>query len=268
VHERRALPYVAPFPYNRTYEGGAPSAGQHRPSLLKIDGLDPVSGIPTINNVCNAPSLVSDGAVEILSRELLDEFEQRLREVGAPVFDRWRPGLTDTEIDDTTASLGLVLPVEPRLWWSWRDGVGFDEPAALRTLGPMWVPLKLTDAIEVAQIEREVQAKWVRDGSQPTSAILWVDSWLPFCGDVSSACLACGCEVGAMEPSPVFYVDGPFNTRPTVARTRSMAELIRVWLQGLDDGLWHIDPKTGGFDTSMASKRAELDEHGNAYGIV
>jgi hypothetical protein len=58
----------------------------------------------------------------VLDDALLDELGGRWRDLGAPISDALRPGLTDAEIGALTAPLGLVLPEEARRWWRWHDG--------------------------------------------------------------------------------------------------------------------------------------------------
>jgi hypothetical protein len=59
---------------------------------------------------------------------------------GAPIVDHLQPGLSDEQMDELTAPLGLSLPVEARRWWGWHDGV---DPASARIqadrmVGPLW----------------------------------------------------------------------------------------------------------------------------------
>src|SRR6202043_3804821 len=58
----------------------------------------------------------------LLDAALLESYAERIRERGVPFDERARPGLSDAEIDETMASVGLVLPLEARVWWSWRNG--------------------------------------------------------------------------------------------------------------------------------------------------
>jgi hypothetical protein len=53
---------------------------------------------------------------------ILGEYDARLREAGVPV-DEWAlPGLSDEQIREALAGLGLALPAEARVWWAWRNG--------------------------------------------------------------------------------------------------------------------------------------------------
>jgi len=59
----------------------------------------------------------------LLTTDLLDRFEARLRGAGAPIVDAWAPGLTDAQIDELVRPLGIDLPKEARVWWRWHNGV-------------------------------------------------------------------------------------------------------------------------------------------------
>lgn len=61
----------------------------------------------------------------------LQEYEQRLRDLGSAVVDRLQPGLTSEQIEALESEFGVRLPAGARAVWAWHDGV-----ALLRQRGP------------------------------------------------------------------------------------------------------------------------------------
>ena len=104
---------------------------------------------------------------ERLSIELLDELEQRWRAQDAPIADQLQPGLSHAAMDALVAPLGLRLPDEPRVWWSWRNGArGAD----------LGVPVgfshdSLQHAVEWAEFHRRLACEVA--GNDPTSMWNW-----------------------------------------------------------------------------------------------
>ena len=56
-------------------------------------------------------------APALLDQALLDQFDARLRALGAAIVDAWAPGLTDDQIDALVCPIGIDLPEEARVWW-------------------------------------------------------------------------------------------------------------------------------------------------------
>jgi hypothetical protein len=66
------------------------------------------------------------GFPPVLDDAGLAEYVERLRSLGVPVDALNEPGLSDAEMDEMTAVIGLVLPGEARVLWRWHDGVPGD----------------------------------------------------------------------------------------------------------------------------------------------
>lgn len=52
-----------------------------------------------------------------LTVELLEELKARWRDLGAPIAEQLRPGLSQEQIDAIVAPLGLHVPSEALVWW-------------------------------------------------------------------------------------------------------------------------------------------------------
>jgi len=75
-----------------------------------------------------------------LSPDMLEAFDERLRRAGARLADRWRPGLSDAQIDELLLPAGIDLPEEARVWWRWHDGQQVAADGTVLTLGGRQFP--------------------------------------------------------------------------------------------------------------------------------
>ena len=73
-------------------------------------------------------------APAILDLALLDQFDARLRALGAAIVDMWAPGLSDDAIDALVGPIGIELPEEARVWWRWHNGVKAGAPRRERCI--------------------------------------------------------------------------------------------------------------------------------------
>ncbi|MET0604090.1 MAG: hypothetical protein ABW167_19055 [Baekduia sp.] len=183
----------------------------------------------------------------LLTVALLEQLEEKLTEINAPVAQLWRPGLAEAEMDALTAEIGISLSIEAKIWWGWHDGVelGAARPWQ-RGIGGGWDALPLAVAVEDTARNRQIAVTIAAENPGFHHAD-WSDSWIALCGDVSHPRLACECAVPAGAPSPVHYYDVSGNMEPGRPKVGSVGELVHVWLDALEDGTWHIDPTTGQF---------------------
>ena len=54
-----------------------------------------------------------------LSFDILDRFRAALKTAGAPLASAIDPGLSDAQIDEVAAELGMAVPPELRTLWRW-----------------------------------------------------------------------------------------------------------------------------------------------------
>jgi cell wall assembly regulator SMI1 len=188
----------------------------------------------------------SPGA-RLLTAELLAALDQRLEELGAPVTQIWRPGLSDDQMDELTGQIGLTLPIEARAWWSWHDGVEHGVIVPQPGIGDGWVPLSLAEAIDNAIFLRRISTSEVAADGYIDRRGEWSMSWIALCGNPSPERLACECDVPTGAPSPAIYFDPEGNDEPERPKAPSLGEVIHIWLDAIEDGTWHIDPTTGDF---------------------
>ncbi len=177
-----------------------------------------------------------------LSTELLGRLESSLLTQDAPVVSRLNPGLSDSEIDELSAQIGLHLPDEARLWWKWHDGASplSDDPYGGNacTVGPQRRIWTLAETITARADELELAKEVEPDDPD----YWWNPSWLPFttaptavdCTPDDDGC----CAVRNTDP-----MWDPNDRGPQVAA--SIGELVELWIYALDNRIWRWDPSIG-----------------------
>lgn len=169
----------------------------------------------------------------------LDQLDAALSAQGAPVVDRWRPGLSDEQIDLATAPLGVKLPAEPRLLWSWHDGADLlesDENGLdLISAGPGNCLAPLHEAVSESTRWRE----WALETEPDDPDSRWQKSWLPFIGEYSV--IDCSGDTGAVSPIRNTH---PFSEPEDYGGIvlPSLGALVLLWIEALETGLWEWDP--------------------------
>jgi cell wall assembly regulator SMI1 len=180
-----------------------------------------------------------------LDTDLLTEYAALLASQGVPT-DQWdRPGLTDAQLDEATAALGLDLPEEARVIWRWHDGI--ESSAGANALGAVGEQLlSIASAVAEAQEHRTLLTKACREmGTEGDPR--YHPGWLPLIGPEYP--LVIDCRVGRNDPSPVRIIswEDP-NPPPVVARSIGevfalWGDLIRMgaWLWNTDSADWEVD---------------------------
>jgi cell wall assembly regulator SMI1 len=185
------------------------------------------------------------GFPPVLDDAGLAEYVERLRFLGVPVDALNEPGLSDAEMDEMVAVIGLVLPGEARVLWRWHDGTPGDGRA--NPLGAFRKRfLRLDEAIACHREYREVVLSVVEGNPD----IRFAPSWLPMFGDQHP--LVIDCAVGVDEPTPLRLIDLEDPDEPFV-RARSLGEAVQMWSNALDRGLWKWDAAKQGWEVDLSS---------------
>lgn len=183
-----------------------------------------------------------------LSLELLEGLEERWRRQGAPLADRLQPGLSRGEIERLMAPLGLQLPHEVELWWSWHNGVAASGAKYLdRAFGPDFAYLPLAEAVEryttMRRIATEVASAPGTEGESADPEFWWQPSWFPILGTGYGAVITCDCARPPESPAPIFSVWWATNEVPNDSAASSFGEAVTWWIEALDTGVWKYDPE-------------------------
>ena len=173
---------------------------------------------------------------DLLTLAQLVELERLLAEHGAPIAENLAAGASDNQLDLLAAPLGIRLPLELRRWWGWHDGVPFDPNtlAVDRLIGPLFQFIGLEEAVRVSE-ENRANAIEI-DPEDPKE--LWGPTWL---GISQVGRVACDCNVGFEEPTPVLDVDYHHTSHPGAVIARSLGEMVGWWIDALQSGAWRYD---------------------------
>jgi len=175
----------------------------------------------------------------ILTTTLLERFYAALDAQQMPIATVLAPGLSDAEIDELTAPLGIALPDELRLLWKWHDGVNAPPPPrdANYGLGPDRWFAPLSKMVEACITWREIAAE-VSETMQT-----WEPTWFPVVlGGVTPAA---DTAVAPDEPTPIHMVDPHLSRWPREPDLPSLGALIEIWTIALEERVIRREPDSG-----------------------
>lgn len=180
-------------------------------------------------------------AAPFLTRGLLSQLADAWTAQGAAIAGQLAPGLSDDEMDELTAPLGVRLPLEARVWWGWHDGVPWrtdGERTTGRELGPGMDYLPLRDAVSQYLRERRNFTQVMGDPEpyRPKSFLTITYRGGP---------IMCDCAVAPGSPTPIYLADShdsqPQDVQNPVAR--SFGEMVTWWIEAMRDDIWHWDSR-------------------------
>jgi len=168
------------------------------------------------------------------------------RERGAPIAELIAAGLSAAAIDDATAPLGLRLPVEARIWFSWHDGVPhWGASSQLTSAG--WMPLPMVDALGQYHQNRRLSVELYEPSIEASPDAAWPPSWFPLAMVPGGDTLAVDCDVPEGHPTPVRAVtwEDVDYARP---KADSLTQAVEMWLRAIDEGLHGYSAEEGWYD--------------------
>ena len=170
----------------------------------------------------------------MLTADLLEAFLASLTRAGFPTVERLYPGLTDEQMDEITAPLGMTLPTEARVWWSRQNGGDKALIASYRYCAP------LEEMVAQAQQSRQLQ----REVSEEVGNTTWNDRLLPLTLDPDTI-FACDCSVapGAPTPISVWIPKDAEDLREPILP--SFGSLVEIWITAIEEGLYQYLPDKG-----------------------
>ena len=181
----------------------------------------------------------------LLGDDLLARLESTLRSLGVPWLDSMSPGLSNAQIDQAMAPLGLEAPLEARRWWHWHDGVEVDEEEShrARSIGPRFEFLPMWSALESHEWQEELARK-----SGTAERGLWRYEWLPIVS-ANGKPITCDCSADPTGLAPIRFVDhhGVAGDRDHVKEpdAPSFGEVVNLWLWAMDVGIYSYDRDDG-----------------------
>jgi cell wall assembly regulator SMI1 len=202
----------------------------------------------------------------VLSDELLARLERSWIAQDAPLLKHLRPGLTDDEITEVTAPLGLSLPSEAVLWWRWHDGVGIEEGLRNvdREVGPgRYEYLPLEQAARRYEEMRAVAEQAAGGSGNPAFMsdrdYWWHPSWFPIAVNVGNQVVTCDCSVRPGSVTPIRVVDWHDDAFDQ-PKTPSFGRMVEWWIEALENGTWRYDAHEQRWvsDASRLSRERDL----------
>jgi hypothetical protein len=182
----------------------------------------------------------------LLDLAMLYAYEERLRTQGLPV-GRWlKPGLTDEEMDEIVAPLGLSLPTEGRVWWGWHDGETVE--GRDKVIRPWRSFLSLAESVRVYRELRSMAEELVEPDIPPLddADYRWNPTWLPITG--IQLPFVIDCSVAEGEPTPIRCIDWQDVDGFFEPRAGSFGQMIIWWMSAIDSGAWRWNPERNQWD--------------------
>lgn len=205
---------------------------------------------------------MADDDTRLLDSDLLTRLEAGWKNHAASIVDHLAPGLTDEEMSEITAPLGLSLPLEARAWWGWHDGVPWRPDGGAtpeRALGPGLEYMPLRDAVEGYLLDRRIFTE-VEGDPEPFRPA----AYFPITR--SSGPILCDCSVPEGAPTPIYYTHTYESRLETMQRpvAASFGEMVTWWIEALADGSWRWDSARECWDLDLE----RLDPLRGASGLV
>lgn len=192
-------------------------------------------------------SILDDGG-GLLTRDLLGELWEALAAAGAPVLEHVQPGVSTEAIEEAMAPVGLRLPDEAFIWWTWQNGTNaFDYDPAYYVV-PQQGLISLDAAIQQRDLSDRINhqvGEEVRALGRGEFDEQWQPSWFPILRTGRSL-IVCDCDVPPHDPTPLHHVayGDVMPAESRVIQASSMGAMVRMWIRALHDGLWQLDPDT------------------------
>lgn len=190
-------------------------------------------------------------AVEVT--QALVGFEARLRDLGVPVVDRLRPGLSREQVERISAEFRVHLSEDAAALWMWHDGdrATYEDDWGVPSLTPFKVFCGLHSALErSARMHRLTWSDTV-DTSEP-----WGPEWDAHFRTQYVILLDAGNHPLTMDCTNPQAADSPtgiYASDEGLGATISLTERIRWWHWALDNGHWLLMPdKTWDIDWTRA----------------
>ncbi|PVU83434.1 hypothetical protein DDP54_11000 [Cellulomonas sp. WB94] len=173
--------------------------------------------------------------------QLLEEWESRLRDLGAPCIERLRPGLTRAQVDALTLEHDLHVSDEVAAIWMWHDGdTGPDN--GLRGLTPMGRFFDLRGSLDNSRSLQRITFDGDDDGDysdeDPGDELYFRRHYLMIIVDEDRLYVDCTPGTsGTSGTSTGLYLSHDLSRATRV----DLLDRLRLWLDALNRGLWRID---------------------------
>jgi hypothetical protein len=185
----------------------------------------------------------------ILTIDLLQDLWDHLARFGAPIVTEASPGLSTEQIVALTEPEGIALPPEAVTWWMWRngtaDGVSHGDGIRGRNVAPGKDLIPLEEALDQRRMMLEV-AEWQSASANGMPAgDVYQPLWIPIVRWSGSRVVADCAVVGRRTPLHHVYLGVVDLDQAKLPVAGSIGQMVSTWIDAIDAGLWHLDPRTG-----------------------
>ncbi|MBU5421245.1 hypothetical protein KQI48_01060 [Cellulomonas hominis] len=169
-------------------------------------------------------------------------FEQRLRDLGAPVTNRLRPGLDPEEIEQISAEHGVQLSQDATAWWAWHDGdrVRYEDDWGTPGLTPFTVfcglRASLQRAAQLHDLTWDADAFDVPGIDADYLATMFDRQYVVLLQSQQPVVMDCRDPLAPGSPTGVYSLEGG------IGRTITLTERVGWWHWALDTGFWILHP--------------------------
>lgn len=198
-------------------------------------------------------------------RSALMAFEDRLTRANVPFVRNLRPPATEQVLRRLESETGFAVSGEPLTWWQWHDGIQDPEPQVPRTmlrLASLQLGGSGFTALTVEQGLRgwAERVRYARETAEDAEAEGYEfehsDSWFPVGVSEHGSEWLVELNVGDSGDSAVRVWEWADAEGRASVRARSMTEMVELWNDVFDRGLWRYRPGHG-WETDFAALTLE-----------
>ncbi|WP_258725873.1 SMI1/KNR4 family protein [Cellulomonas sp. NS3] len=202
---------------------------------------------------------------------LYSEYEQLVREAGAPVADMLAPPHRDPAAAIAHALPGCTLPDDLVAWWAWHDGtVPRQTPH-----GPGWFPVAVGAgwafrSLEGTLAERQRWLQTAELSAEPPelpAEAFWPTSWLPIVGSEHSY-LAADLAEATKDRTRISYVERETLAAHAPDVAERWSEVVGWWVRLLQLGATTWSPTAGTWVTDETLVPDDLRGNPVAYAVI
>lgn len=167
--------------------------------------------------------------------QALQDYEQRLRDLGATVVTHLQPGLTADEIDELETEHDLKLPSDARAIWQWHHMPAPTGPVSPYELTPGMRFLGLCEALQLSRTLTRTHNPIVeQDGA---THLRWEPSWVPLTTD-GKTIITIDCSRPRADTSRTMLFSTGGDTNAYIQLP--LLNRVQWWLWALDHHAWTV----------------------------
>jgi hypothetical protein len=197
----------------------------------------------TLPDTYRAPEgLTVEGASPELLRDLLKQYESKIRKAGVRTKDVLLPGLSERQIRRQFDEIGLEPPEELLVWWSWHNGIN----------------QRYTTATRFNFLPLEAAIATYHSDPHGTDEYSWNPQWIRVADYAAGIAVKCEERPG---PPLVRYVSAwtsGTQDDETEQQVESLCTPVSWWLLAIDEGWAQFQRDVGDSGGGHWARKAEV----------